>query len=468
MSEHQLSDDVLTGPMAARELLGVSLDADESKVRNAYAHLVCQYRPSCAPQEFQNIRAAYEQLRPIRPYRVRCASNGVDTNRDSVRLAEVLPIGDDSTALDSEFADKYDELWRQAVDGNTAHVYRELVSLSQSENGRDETCLRLYWLLRMQPGLDAERRPVDWLVEGLQRAAGSSRLQELYRRELTADPRLAVEEDAAELIDRDASFGDLADLAAVRWRAAGRVDDVPVVRKDLLRLQHRLPVDEEITWSRLLFAAADQLAWFNDQQTEDLFQRCVDEVESLVHLHLELRWQYDRLDDLRGLVHGYRLLLQSPDVPNRWADLIRVSWLDDPRVIRQRLLPVVCEIAAAPQEGLAHFDAVHSASPVAARHLGELIKDLASDLSPPAETQVDAQLLEQVIRQRIWPANGAKYSTIRGRVLTLCTAYGIKPLDLGAVASGLAGFAIEGSQPIAAAIAADRSLQYVVAACRSV
>ncbi len=46
-----------------REVLGLGHDADAETIRSRYLELVRQYQPERHPQEFSEIRAAYEHLR---------------------------------------------------------------------------------------------------------------------------------------------------------------------------------------------------------------------------------------------------------------------------------------------------------------------------------------------------------------------------------------------------------------------
>lgn len=48
------------------EILGVSPDADDEAIRRAYLSKVQAYPPERAPEEFQAIRRAYEQIRTPR------------------------------------------------------------------------------------------------------------------------------------------------------------------------------------------------------------------------------------------------------------------------------------------------------------------------------------------------------------------------------------------------------------------
>ncbi|MHB8899010.1 MAG: J domain-containing protein [Thermoguttaceae bacterium] len=45
------------------QILGVSTDADDAALRRRYLELVRQYPPEKSPQQFAEIRAAYEELR---------------------------------------------------------------------------------------------------------------------------------------------------------------------------------------------------------------------------------------------------------------------------------------------------------------------------------------------------------------------------------------------------------------------
>jgi len=46
-----------------RSILGVSVDAGEEEIRQAYLKKIRQYPPDRAPEEFERIRDAYETLR---------------------------------------------------------------------------------------------------------------------------------------------------------------------------------------------------------------------------------------------------------------------------------------------------------------------------------------------------------------------------------------------------------------------
>ena len=47
----------------AYEILGLTSDADETAVRRRYLELVRQFPPERCPQQFAQIRAAYDELR---------------------------------------------------------------------------------------------------------------------------------------------------------------------------------------------------------------------------------------------------------------------------------------------------------------------------------------------------------------------------------------------------------------------
>jgi len=46
-----------------KSILGVSADAGEEEIRNAYLKKIRQYPPDRAPEEFERVRDAYETLR---------------------------------------------------------------------------------------------------------------------------------------------------------------------------------------------------------------------------------------------------------------------------------------------------------------------------------------------------------------------------------------------------------------------
>jgi len=57
-----LPDNHEAWPSNPYELLGIEQSVDKKTARRAYTKLVKKYKPDIAPNEFQKIRSAYEQI----------------------------------------------------------------------------------------------------------------------------------------------------------------------------------------------------------------------------------------------------------------------------------------------------------------------------------------------------------------------------------------------------------------------
>jgi curved DNA-binding protein CbpA len=73
------------------ELLGVPVDADEAQVRQRYLELVRENPPDRAPEQFREIRAAYDAIRDparrleARIFEIRSRTDGLEVIADQLR-----------------------------------------------------------------------------------------------------------------------------------------------------------------------------------------------------------------------------------------------------------------------------------------------------------------------------------------------------------------------------------------------
>lgn len=261
MKSH-LPEKIADWPEDPFRLLGIEQGADERSAKRAYTKLVRCYKPDHAPEAFQRVRAAYENvLNHIRYANLwgepaNQASDDGDSQPELPTAEEPAtgspawqPVDDEWTASAGRRFGTVSEacrtIWRQAVDGDAAGAYRQLLSLRETHRGDEDLCARLYWLLKLGPDLDPRREPVEWLVEGLLGNNLSGPLKELYRRELERNPAHIASAHADAILKADAPFAALADLAEWRFRAAGRLNRWDVIESDLAYLRTRTGVDDE-------------------------------------------------------------------------------------------------------------------------------------------------------------------------------------------------------------------------------
>lgn len=173
------------------------------------------------------------------------------------------------------------EAWRPVLDGDSHAAYCRLADLCRAQPGRSETYLALYWLLRLTPTLEVERKPCDWLTECLAGTDDSAAALELYRREIVRRPAEALTPRCTGLVRSPNARRSVAALIEWRWRAALAVEgDAPsLVRHDLDALRKtRLSYDSG-AWLRVLWAVVETGCWSRAQQAKQLTADAMRELE---------------------------------------------------------------------------------------------------------------------------------------------------------------------------------------------
>ncbi|MGL6076669.1 MAG: hypothetical protein ACRC8S_21140 [Fimbriiglobus sp.] len=151
-------------------------------------------------------------------------------------------------------------MWALAIAGDTAEAYRGLRRLAE-ETQKAQTLLRCYWLLKLNPSLDAERTRHDWLFEILVQKPLNSVAVELYRQEVSSDPSVALTGKYIELLSTIPNVEDACQLARIRVVAAGLLADDEVILADLQSIDKRRNMDHDAIWLSLLVEADGWAVW---------------------------------------------------------------------------------------------------------------------------------------------------------------------------------------------------------------
>lgn len=350
----ELPDDPAGWPTDPFALLGVAPGASEQDIKRAYTRLIKRFKPEHAPEQFRRVREAYEACLqgfrwlapppesfwqnapppppPPEPPRPEPETSGAD---EPVR-ERAAPRGDE-----------IDRLWELAVAGDEAAAYVGLLALVGT---RPDVALRLYWLLGLNPALDAGRTRHDWLAVALKAGGLAGAAAELYRRELDADPDAALSGPYADLLETPAAPWDR--LAVARWRitAAGRSESWFPGAVDLRTLARTLPAENEPAWLDLLVAAHGWAVWVRAPKWYDF---CRAELDKLRHLELRHAHHFDRVDEGEYLAAGWRAYQQTLGSAGLFA-LIPHAWNGDahPGPFGR----VAGEVAANPFAALAALD----------------------------------------------------------------------------------------------------------------
>jgi len=394
MSASELPEDLRQWPDDPFELLGVSTDVEERDLRRAYTRLIRLFKPEQYPEHFRRIRTAYEnalqRVQLFQRFRFEAAEED-PTPEPAPPAEESLPAWN-SPPAEPDVRDELPQLWQRAIAGEDAAVYHRLVELHDRDPGNTDICIRLYWLLVLNPDLDAKRARCDWLATGLHRSGLSGPLRELYRREIATDPEEAISPRCTRLLDAAARAGALADMLEWRWQAIGRLSgwqvntgdmaqalapyvDVAALSShwqtivaDVDRFRERIAREDDEVWLRLLLTAVEQLLPFGD--IPDVSARLAEygrEIDRHQHLHHRAADGLDRLDFLRDVAKGWQQLRHAPWPPPALLRLVPLSWTRPFTEIRPLLLAYLEQVYRWPGESLKSFDAAGARSAHAVR-----------------------------------------------------------------------------------------------------
>jgi hypothetical protein len=173
------------------------------------------------------------------------------------------------------------EAWRPVLAGDAAAGYRALAALCRARPGRSEAYLALYWLLRLTPKLEVERKPCDWLTECLAATDESGPALELYRREIVRRPAEALTPRCTGLVRSPNVRRSVTALIEWRWRAAMNIerDAASVVRHDLDALRKTRLSYDAAAWLRVLWAVVETCCWSRLPQAKQLTADAMRELE---------------------------------------------------------------------------------------------------------------------------------------------------------------------------------------------
>lgn len=443
-SGSHLPDDSSRWPNDPFELLGVPRGASDRDLKSAYGNLIRRFKPEHAPREFRKIRDAFESAQRFATFFRRGRSGGVEfkppafESSDESGEATSAPTpkrprseGSAATATRLSHEELVASAWQEAQAGDQATAYMRLVELQARRPADDETNLRLYWLLRLQPKLDARRDAAAWLVEGLSRGRLGGRMLEAYRSHLEQFSVEAVSDRCARLLRGDAPHASLWSLAETRWRAAEQVGRLDVIPGDLDDLRERFAEEHE-TWFRLLLAALGYLAWSSDAGLQAKARNVEREIASYQELHLRLADELGRVDLLLETVRRCGALANSRlPAAAQLAGLIRRSWNQGlPSIepeLRLALLPLVEDL----HKGLRVMIEVGTLSSAALARLCELLDGMWHDAVARGDAHGGDDRGEDALYQAVWEfmysRPWASYAFLRPHLAVFCAVEWIAP-----------------------------------------
>jgi hypothetical protein len=318
MPDH-LPNDHSEWPSDPHQVLNVPKSADEKTIRRAYSRLVREFKPEHHPDEFQKIRAAYENATSYSqfsalefgsfdsdevfsresPSNAETQADAFERNADSTSSQQPTEIDahDSSTATDTEAVPSFvEEEWQRArVDpAYTADNILEAVENRdpQSLSADERDIKRAFWIAKLNSNANTAEL-IAWLCRQLTKN-DSPACWELLWAEFRIDNTLTRLECIAPLLE-NAPDVFLVELVNLRWKTAARTSEWEQITDDLGVLQRRLIDDHDLLVSCMLLAMK-RLVW--SPQTK-LFAK----VRDLLAEELELSDQrhaavFDEFDEL--------------------------------------------------------------------------------------------------------------------------------------------------------------------------
>jgi hypothetical protein len=387
-----LPDNLSQWPESPFELLGVPLGTPARELRRAYTRLIRTYKPEQYPEEFRRIREAYEsalrfadlftldegEADSSQPEEAPASPPSEAASADGTVIVPSAPHADVSAEASAPPSreDGPEEFWQLALAGEEARAYRGLVAWTVRHPGWRDAILRLYWLLRLSPSLDATRSPCDWLVEGLCAGRLGGPLRELYRRELADRPAEALTARCDRLLDCPADTAVLADLVEGRWQALVQGGAWDRLAADLEALRPRIARDDERAWVRLLAGLAGELLWQAGAEPAQLLETCAAEIAGHQHLALDLPDVFDRLEYLLDTAEGWKAVRDDRRLPTDLLRLIPLSWSRPFPEVRPLLLAVLGQISVNPHDWVTHLDRLNVRASAVLALFGGLLDQL--------------------------------------------------------------------------------------------
>lgn len=470
MPAHSLPEDLNDWPTDHYELLGVSRNVSPRDLRRAYTRLIRTFKPEQYPEHFRRIREAFDALLQYAQWFGATEDEPAPPTDDSDNPTQFVHQTDaapdpveqpDAPPPAPRPDEELETLWRDAVAERSLAVYRRFAELNQQHAGKGDIYLRLYWLLTLDPDLDPQRSPCDWLVQGLLSSGFFGPLRQLYREEVNANPIEALTGRFQELLFAESNPGTIADLAEWRFQAALKRGQLDVLEDDLQVVGPRLHREDDKVWLRLIFSLVDHLVWLQGAKAARILETCTKAIRAHEYLLADFAYAFDRFDLVQAAALGRHKLLERREIPNEFVDIIPDFCTHPFAAVRPHLLELLEQITRDRPGWLANFDTIHKVAPAMLALFGQMLDRFAMDLGVTAPAPCPRQLIDELARDFIG-RNGSKgYAVGRTAILYLCLREAVSPEQLADVVAEFTGPWAEIGTTFAQSLRDDWPLRYL-------
>ncbi|SFI39922.1 J domain-containing protein [Planctomicrobium piriforme] len=436
MAESSLPDDYSQWPVDPFRLLGVPRAADERAAKKAYTALLRRFHPEDHPEHFRRIRAAYETVKAI-----------LENNRDGgyyeairSRAEEQSNAAEERSAPEEAewqgsprvtLASQIDAAWKLACNGDLEGAYRDVLALIRLHPGHPDLCIRRYWLLILQPGLDADTDAMGVLDAALEQSF-SHPLAQLYVDALAHEPERAATEAAWKLVQQPEFRSQLLPVMRYRWLHLRSENGWGQLKSELNSFEMPL-LDDAYLWQSLNLLACE-IAIFGQETgfAKEILARLAEIGGSADEggQSAGMAVNHDRIDHLSVMVKEIKPAMLRPSVQDAFPVSKLIAFLCETALETEDvvLLRIKSEILPGwvqkPEEALGTLDQLQAEYPGCAyellNRLGQLLLGRANIYWQADE--LDARLRSDLERQHRIRDIGAKadYNELRWSLLTFC------------------------------------------------
>lgn len=433
MTDDQLPDDPSQWPSSPWKLFGLDSDADLASLRRAYSRLIRQFRPDTHPVEFQRIREAYEQINSSITAQVQFELQAdIEPSSHESELSPNSPIEpaiSKRNAVDREVALNVYETFAQHEKTSVAEAYHTLIR-HYEQNSSETTMAALYWQLVINPDLDSQREPADWLLKGLSFASGSTTLVKLFGQELGLNSKFALKSDTGHILLR-IPVRSRSNLLFQRWKQAAAAENWQVISDDLAAHRESF-VDSDVTaWVRLTIIAAGHAAWSRHPDAVGILDFCRQEIAIFGDVHLELNAELMQFDLLEILSRTFDVLVTSQRrITQTFAQALPAVWNSSTNV-RSVVIPILIDLLSQPEIALVELDKVVRIAPTVLQYFYDVLDQVALAWIDDSDTPAGRVTAERIVHfQILSPMSG--YSMSRESILRFCLDEFISPESLAA------------------------------------
>ena len=448
--------------LSSEELRNLRNLSDRNEIRRTYAKLIRRFSPETHPQEFQQIRAAYEiALRSAEWKRLTIAEEtltaGADDPAEVSGTPEPTPLnagrevepGEPSTpsasplqyddSLDSsshsqtkgdlEGGDKtlspskIQEVWSQFKSAPTSAVVQLMREACEGSHSSPDAFLMLYWMEKLRPDLGRGIPAYEVLLDGLRRYSDEVRLHELLSRETEDDPRARDLELLQKILTVYSDVRRLPAYLRLRWAILCEGERWVQLRTELDVVRPRLSLSNRSHWMDLLLTINEHLIFSTYPAAKVLLESIEQEIRASFDLQKSFRHRLELLDVLYGIWTAKSSYKQH-DALSRLVTSRRHS---ERTRFRQEIFGIIAGWISWPTQALSSMTRLaHQFSDAfwLLRQYVDLLP-IAPELSPD-----DAPELILAIRTRVAEFCDLNYEISRAHFLVVCRDECIPPTQI--------------------------------------